>query len=61
MAEKQSFEDIYKQIEESIKKLEEGELSIDESITLHKKTMKKIELAKKMLNEMEAKIEEIRK
>ncbi|MEA2006733.1 MAG: exodeoxyribonuclease VII small subunit [Patescibacteria group bacterium] len=60
MPEKKSFEDVYSQIERAVKKLEESELSMDESMKLYGETLKKIEIAKKMLGAIEGKIKEIK-
>lgn len=57
--EKKSFEVLYQQIEESVKKIEEDSLSISDGMKLYEETMKKIKQAQAMLESMEKKIEEI--
>lgn len=53
------FEGIFEEIERSVNKIEEGSLSVSESMKIHKETVDKIEKARKMLKEMESKITEI--
>lgn len=57
--EKKSFEVLYQQIEESVKKIEEDSLSISDGMKLYEETMKKIKQAQAMPESMEKKIEEI--
>lgn len=59
MAKKKSYEDNLEEIDDIIEKLENGELSLDESIKEYEKSMKLIEDCGKMLNEAQGKIQKI--
>lgn len=53
------FEQLFKEIEQSVNKIEENSLSISDGMKLYEKTMEKIKQAQAMLENMEKKIEEI--
>jgi len=58
---KQEFEQLFRQIEQAVKKIEEDSLSVSEGMELYEKTIEKVKKAQKMLEDMEHKIEEIGK
>lgn len=53
------IQDLFKQIEQSIEKLERNQGSIDESVKIFEQAMKDIKKAKDVLVKMEAKVAEI--
>lgn len=59
MAKKKTYEENLIEIDEIIEKLENGELTLDESIKEYEKSMKLIEDCGKMLNEAQGKIQKI--
>ena len=56
MEEKQSFEELMKQLEETVKILEKGELNLDDSVTEFEKGTKIAKECSKILDEAEKKI-----
>ncbi|MDP0487958.1 MAG: exodeoxyribonuclease VII small subunit [Fusobacterium sp. JB021] len=60
MARGNSFEENLKEIDLMIKKLESGELTLEDSIKEYEKTMKLIKKSSDMLNKAEGKILKIR-
>lgn len=60
MARGNSFEENLKDIDLMIKKLESGELTLEDSIKEYEKTMKLIKKSSDMLNKAEGKILKIR-
>ena len=58
---KDNFEKIYEEIEEAVQRMETGEQSLSESMKIYEDTTQKIRKAKKMLDHMEGKIQEITK
>lgn len=48
-----SIEENFESIEEIIKKMESGEVSLDETFDLYKKGLEKIKTANALLNDME--------
>lgn len=58
---KDNFEDIYKEIESAVQKMESGDLSLSQNMEMYEETTKKIKKAKKMLEQMEGKVQDISK
>ena len=54
-----SFEELMAQINETIKNLEKGDLSLEGSMKAYESGVKNIFVAQEKLNQMEAKIEQI--
>lgn len=57
MNESMKFEDLLKQLNEVVSKLEKGDLSLDESIEEYKKGLTLANTCKKMLEEAKAQVE----
>jgi exodeoxyribonuclease VII small subunit len=55
-----SFEDAYQQLEEIVAQLEQGDLSLDQSLALHERGQKLADHCARKLNEAELKVKEIR-
>jgi exodeoxyribonuclease VII small subunit len=53
------FETLFKEIEKSVKKIEDESLSVSEGMKLFEQTSEKIKEAQKLLEKMEKRIEEI--
>ncbi len=56
---KQSFDELMKTIEERVKKLQDPQTSLEESLTLYEETSRLIAAAKERLGQMEHKFETI--
>lgn len=54
-----SFEDALKNLEEIVKKLESGDISLDESLKLYEEAMKLSRICNKTLEEAKLKITEL--
>ncbi len=55
-----SFEDAYQQLEEIVAQLEQGDLSLDQSLALHERGQKLADHCARKLDEAELKVKEIR-
>jgi exodeoxyribonuclease VII small subunit len=53
---RERFEDIYRQLEETVAKLEQGGLSLDETLALYERGMGLAQRCQEMLREAELKI-----
>ena len=56
MNENQSFETVYKRLEETVRRLEEGGLTLDESIALYEEGMQLAKQCQGLLDQAELKI-----
>lgn len=56
MENKKSFEENLKAVDEIISKLEDGKLSLDDSIKSYEKAMKLLKVSSDILNEAEGKV-----
>lgn len=56
MENKKSFEENLKAVDEIISKLEDGKLSLDDSIKAYEKAMKLLKVSSDILNEAEGKV-----
>jgi exodeoxyribonuclease VII small subunit len=54
-----TFEDVYKQLEESVRRLEEGGLTLDESIALYEQGMTLAEQCRGLLDRAELRVVEL--
>lgn len=54
-----SFEEILKELEEKVKKLESGEVPLEEAIDLYTEAMKSVKLASDKLNDATLKVNKI--
>lgn len=59
MAKKKTYEENLKELDEIIEKLEEGDLSLDDSIKEYEKSMKLLVECGKILDEAQSKIQKI--
>jgi len=57
---KDSFEDLYRRLEETVAKLEEGGLSLDQSIALYEEGMQLAKSCQEMLDGAEVRIRKLR-
>ncbi len=56
MSEQKSFEKALKRLEEIVSKLEKGDISLEESISLYEEGMKLVKFCQNRLEEIEGKI-----
>ena len=54
-----SFEDLFEQLESIVKKMDAGDIELEESLTLFEEGMSIVEEGKKKLNEAELKIKKL--
>ncbi len=59
MKQKNTFSEVLKELEETVKRMNNGEISIDKLGETVKDAVKKIKLLKKQLKETETEIEEV--
>jgi exodeoxyribonuclease VII small subunit len=58
--EKQSFEDLYRQLEETVSKLEQGGLSLDDSLEAYEAAVTLASECQRLLDEAELRITKLR-